>query len=426
MLLSVEIILLAIALGLLIPCAFLGLECLAALLSERAQRSTLKTDLADLGNSAAPDVKTAVLVPAHNEAASIEKTLETLLPQVAAPESIVVIADNCTDDTAAIARQYGVTVIERQDSQRWGKGYALDYGLQHLEANPPEVVILVDADCSVAQGTIDRIARLAKFSDRPIQATYLMEQPANPGSKEIISTLAVTVKNLVRPYGLLKLGFPCLLTGSGMAFPWQVIRLVSLANSKATDDIQLGIDLALAGHPPLYCPQGQVMGRLMGQASAKRQRSRWEHVHLETLLTQTPRLIRAAIAQRRYELLALTLELCIPPLSLLVVLWLAATGSALLTTFLGASWLPLLILGAAGLIIAASILGAWAKFSRAEIPATALLAMPFYLLWKIPLYFAFLIRPQTMWRKTERDPEPDKAQTDERAIVDTGSHYSKS
>jgi len=47
--------------------------------------------------------------------------------------------------------------------------------------------------------------------------------------------------------------------------------------------------------------------------------------------------------------------------------------------------------------------GAWAKFSRAEIPGTALLAMPFYLLWKVPLYFAFLLRPQTRWLKTERD-----------------------
>jgi cellulose synthase/poly-beta-1,6-N-acetylglucosamine synthase-like glycosyltransferase len=422
MILSVEIILLAIAFGLLIPCAFLGLECLAALLPDRAQCSTLGTDLADSDNSAASPVKVAVLVPAHNEASSIGKTLETLLPQVAALGSIIVIADNCTDDTAAIARKYGVTVLERQDLERWGKGYALDYGLRHLEANPPEAVILVDADCSVAEGTIERIARLAIFSNRPVQATYLMKQPANPSSKDVISTLAVRVKNLVRPYGLLQLGFPCLLTGSGMAFPWQVIRLVSLANSKATDDIQLGIDLALAGYPPLYCPQGRVMGRLMGQEYAKRQRSRWEHVHLETLFTQTPRLIKAALAQRRYELLALTLELIIPPLSLLVMLWLAATASALLATFIGTSWIPLLILGVSGLLIAASILGAWAKFSRTEIPATALLAMPFYLLWKIPLYFAFLVRPQTTWRRTERD----KAQTNERAIVNTGSNYSKS
>jgi cellulose synthase/poly-beta-1,6-N-acetylglucosamine synthase-like glycosyltransferase len=393
MILSIEVILLIAALGLLIPSAFLFLECCAALWGDRPL---------DDPNLPLPE-RTVILVPAHNEATGIKTTLDTLLPQVSAPENIIVIADNCSDDTAAIAKQTGVTVLERQNTQLRGKGYALDYGLQYLAKNPPEIVVSVDGDCSVRENTIDAIARLAKAANRPVQATYLMEQPSNPSSKDIVSALAVRVKNLVRPYGLAQLGLPSLLTGSGMAFPWQVLQKVSLANSKTTDDMQLSVDLTLAGHPPLYCPQGKVTGRLMEQKAATSQRSRWEHGHIEMLLVESPRLLKAAIAQRRFQLIALALEIFIPPLSLLVMLWLAATSTAFLATFIGVPSLPLLILGMAGLCIFVSIIGTWAKFSRAEIPGTALLAMPFYLLWKVPLYLAFLFRPQTRWLKTERD-----------------------
>lgn len=253
-----------------------------------------------------------MLVPAHNEAAEIANTLASLLPQIGTQDEIVVIADNCTDETAAIARSFGVTVLERHNDQQRGKGYALDYGLQFLDNNPPEVVVTVDADCQVAQDTVNRIAWLAHAVQRPVQATYLMEQPANPGSKDIVSALAVLVKNLARPYGLSRLGFPCLLTGSGMAFPWLVIRQVSLANSKTVDDMQLSIDLAIAGYPAQYCQEGQVTGRLMKQEFAQSQRSRWEHGHLETLLTQCPRLFVAALKQKRFALFALALELSVP------------------------------------------------------------------------------------------------------------------
>lgn len=131
MILSVEIILILAALGLLIPCAFLFLECSAALGGE----SLLKKPSPPDAKMVVSD-RTVILVPAHNESVGIKTTLETLLPQINSPENIIVIADNCIDDTAAIARQYGVTVLERQDTQRRGKGYALDYSLQFFSSQP--------------------------------------------------------------------------------------------------------------------------------------------------------------------------------------------------------------------------------------------------------------------------------------------------
>jgi len=83
---------------------------------------------------------------------------------------------------------------------------------------------------------------------------YDMEQPPNPTPKDSISALAFLVKNLVRPSGLKQLGFPSLLTGIGMAFPWSIIRSVSLASDNIVEDMQMSLDLAIAGHPTVFCP----------------------------------------------------------------------------------------------------------------------------------------------------------------------------
>ena len=351
--------------------------------------------------------RVTILVPAHNEATVIGQTLTTLLPQLNSQDSIVVVADNCTDRTAIIAREFGVTVIERQDPDRIGKGYALDYGLRFLEENPPSVVVIVDADCIVHEGTIERLTQMALTSGRPVQATYLQSPPTNSNPKNTISALAILVKNLVRQKGLARMGLPCLLYGTGMAFPWSVIRTAPLASGNLVEDMQLGIDLALAGYPPIFCSEAKVTGILPQQEQAvKTQRTRWEHGHLQTLFAQVPRLIKASIHQKRFELFTLALELSVPPLSLLVMLWGVAMGAALIVGILGGAWNPALILAIAGLLIFISILGAWAKFGRANISGLVLLTIPFYILWKIPLYFAFLVKPQTKWIRTKRDIFP--------------------
>ena len=394
MFLFVGIVLFVIALGLLVPISVLFVECSVALLPSRSETEAVKE----------PRPKVTILVPAHDEALGIGATLETLLPQLTEKDRIVVVADNCSDETAAISRRFGVTVIERQDTELLGKGYALDYGLRFIEKEPPDVVVVVDADCIVHQGTIEQIACLAVAVARPVQVTYLMEQPTNPGPKDAVSALAFMVKNLVRPSGLARLNLPCLLTGTGMAFPWSVLQNVTLASSNIVEDMQLALDLAISGSAPIFCQSGRVIGRLPAQTqAAKSQRTRWEHGHLQTLLTQVPKLFQASIRQKRFDLLALALDLCIPPLSVLVMIWVAVTGSAVFAATLGASWVPTIILVLEGLLIFISIVGAWAKFGRADLPMLTLLAVPFYVLWKIPLYFSFLLRRQTKWVRTERD-----------------------
>ncbi|MEO0408000.1 MAG: glycosyltransferase, partial [Cyanobacteria bacterium P01_A01_bin.135] len=334
-----------------IPIGTVFLECAAALLPPRSSRQR-----------ALPE-RATVLIPAHNEAAVISQTLTSVMAHRPDRAEVCVVADNCSDETVAIAQQFGVTVIERHNQAQRGKGYALDYGLSHLADNPPEVVVMVDADCSVEAETMSLTMSQAHASQRPVQALYLMEMPPEPSAADSISALAFLVKNWVRPAGLDRLGLPCLLTGTGMAFPWSVIRSAPLASGNIVEDMQLGLDLAIAGYPPQFCAAARLTGRLPSDKdAAKEQRTRWEHGQLSTLLTQVPRLLKQAALQRRVDLLALALEMAVPPLSLLVLLWLSLFALAWGAAFIGLSHGPEIIFSIEGSLMAIAIVAAWAKF----------------------------------------------------------------
>ena len=116
----------------------------------------------------------AVLVPAHNEALVIEDTIARLFPQLSSTDRILVVADNCSDNTALLAEAAGAEVIHRNDRQLRGKGHALDCGIRHLAADPPDAVIIVDADCTVGPGCLREIAELCISRQRPVQARYEM------------------------------------------------------------------------------------------------------------------------------------------------------------------------------------------------------------------------------------------------------------
>jgi cellulose synthase/poly-beta-1,6-N-acetylglucosamine synthase-like glycosyltransferase len=350
--------------------------------------------------------RTTVLIPAHNEEGEIAKTIESLRDNLQSSDRLIVIADNCSDRTAAAARQAGAFVLERTDAVLKGKGYALDYGLQFLAQDPPEIVVFIDADCTVSPGSIGVLAQKAWRLQRPVQSTYLMEQPTDATLRDQISAFALTLKNLVRPLGMKALGWPCLLTGSGMALPWALLAPISLAGNRNADDMQLTVDLALEGASPVYEPRSQVMGRLMQSEDAYSQRTRWEHGHLRMILTQVPRLLKAMAIQRRLDLLILACDMAIPPLSLFILLWVGLVFLNLGALSLGVSTpLNFTLSVLAGLPIILGVGTAWHRFGRNLLPSQNWKEIPKYLLWKAPIYLNFMTRPQTRWLKTERDTE---------------------
>lgn len=348
--------------------------------------------------------RTVVLMPAHNEAKVIEDNVRLALAALPAGSSLLVIADNCTDDTAEIARHAGATVTERTDPDRRGKGYALAHGMAHLAADPPDCVIVLDADARPVGDVIDRLAATAVALQRPVQATFLIEPDPSSGPITRVSNFAHMLKNRVRQSGVSGLSGSCFLCGSGMAFPWSIISRVSLANGEIVEDLVLGVRLVLDRTYPLFLRDALVVSPpAPGDAEAVGQRRRWEHGFIIAAFRFVPVLLREAVRSRRIEPLWMALHLLVPPFVMLlaIALTLSALVAVLAWAGLAPVWLAASLLGvvcAAGLLILAS----WWRHGRDYLRASDILALPRYILAKAGIWSRLVGAREATWERTGR------------------------
>ena len=386
-------LLLLAACALLVPALVLAVEVAAAALPPRRQPAA----------PAGARPRVDVLVPAHDEAERIAATVGALARQLAPGDRVIVIADNCRDETAARALRAGACVVERRDPDRIGKGYALAAAVEFARSNPPDVALVVDADSRPGESLVATLAALAHASGRPAQASYTLEPPRDAWLGAQLSAFAFRLRNQIRPRGLARLGLPCPLLGSGMAIPWPRLRAATLAHGRTAEDLALAAELALAGAPALFCEAASVVGRLPERAQdAAAQRRRWEHGHLAVALEKAPALVRAAIARRDPALAALALDLCVPPLSLWALLWLASAIPAAALLALGAGAAPAALLALSAALAAGAVALAWRRFAGGLLPPAAWREAPRYWLAKLPSHFAFLRRRDDRWRASER------------------------
>lgn len=392
---------LAIFAGLLcIPVFVLLLEVIAALPVPREK----PFETTDVGSDEQRKKCAAILVPAHNESTGILPTIEDIKPQLSKTDRLVVVADNCSDDTATVAAAAGAEVIERADPEKIGKGYALDWGLRHLKKNPPDFVVFIDADCRIQSDMIGRLKDVCGKLQRPVQATFLMTTAKDSPIDHRVAEFAWTVKNWVRPLGLRFLNCPIQLMGTGMIFPWDVIGSVSTASGNLVEDLKLGLDLAAIGKAPQFYPF--VIGASYFPTTAKAaysQRQRWEHGHIGMIVKTAPRMFVMALKHFNVDLLVLILDLIVPPLSLLAILILGSFILSVAAALVGVppeaaiiSTANLLAFGLAGFL-------AWLKFGRRILPVRSVLSIFSYVCAKFGLYGQILSgKTVAKWVRTDR------------------------
>ena len=377
----------------LIPILTFSLQCFLSLLP-RAKSEVQQDKLPRL----------AVLVPSHNEEAIVSGILQDLKSQAKSGDRIIVIADNCEDSTADVARSEGAEVFERTDLKDRGKAYALRFALERLEADPPEVVIVVDADCRISSDCLAQISYLAKKFDRPVQGSYIFGDQNDSAVSNLASSFTLWFKNHIRPLGSLRAGMPCQLTGSGMAFPWHVIRKVNVANNSLAEDTTLGLELAYLGYPPLFCPEARIDGHVPKEwGTLVQQRRRWEQGYLESIFTNAPKMAWRAITQFKPGLLWAAFDLCIAPLALLGIIWGILAVMGLILALAGGSPLPLLLSAVAAVAMGLSLVLGWLFHCRDKVPAKAIVAIPWFLVRKVGIYASLLFKREKVWLRTERD-----------------------
>lgn len=345
----------------------------------------------------------AVVVPAHNESVGIIPTLQDIASQLREDDRLIVVADNCSDDTAAVSVVHGAQVLPRNEPDRRGKGYAMAWAIAHLKEDPPEFVLFVDADCRLEQDFLTKTLNYCARTGGPVQALYLMTSAEGFQVNQRVAEFVWRLKNWVRPLGLNHFGRPVQLMGTGMMFPWEVIKSAPLASGHIVEDLKLGLDLGLAGTPARFLPTVRVTSEFATtERGAESQRQRWIEGHLAMIASYVPRLLVSSIAKRNFDALVLALDLLVLPLSLLVAIagCVAVLGCAY--ALLAGALLPAALAVLNFCVLGGALMLAWFKFGRDILPISQIPFVMGQILQRFRLLRRLVRRGPSEWVRTDR------------------------
>jgi cellulose synthase/poly-beta-1,6-N-acetylglucosamine synthase-like glycosyltransferase len=391
MIIALEVLLTALAVPAVLACAYLLVMTLLSgnlRVPPRSSR-TLRFD---------------VIVPAHNEIAVIERTIRSLraIDWPADRFRVVVVADNCTDNTAAAARAAGAKVMTRHDSVRRGKGYALEFAFAaSRQERWASAVVVIDADAEVSKNLLEAFACRIERGAHAVQVHYGVLNPHASWRTRLIA-IAKGSFHIVRSRARERFGVSCGVRGNGWCVTHHLLERVPYQCFSLTEDLEYGIEIGLAGWRVQYADEAHSNADMVSQETlARSQRQRWEAGRFQLVRTRTLPLLKAALARRSAVCLDLGLDLLVLPLS-----YVALNAIALLTlaAFAAHSFPQLhafVWIGAACMAtLVIYVLRGWQLSGVGAQGLLDLARAPSFLIWKILL----MLRPRRAgWVRTDRE-----------------------
>lgn len=346
-----------------------------------------------------------ILIPAHNEEKTLTQTLRSV-SYLNYPKNfikVVVVADNCSDGTANIARQLGVTCIERKDQNEVGKGYALKWGIQHLANDKYDVLVIIDADTQMDHEFLIWMNNEFLSGARMAQG---FNHIANPQQTSLTRLMEVTsyLKNLFYYAGKSKIGLSSALMGTGMAFHREIIQHYGWnAFSVGEDWEQTGL-LALEGIPVIFAEKAKTYAEeAVSFRQGYSQRMRWAGGKFQVAWRYGPKLILEGIQKRSMLTVDVGLMIVAPNYSLLanLTILLICCGFFLPDKEIK----PYFQIMAAGLLAAQIfyfLLGLLMMRPNKQTVFSIAMA-PLFLFWKLYIDIASLFKVKKMkWVRTRR------------------------
>ena len=383
--------LVALALPAMFSCAYLGLL------------TVLSWKLPLFGPSSR-QVSFDVIVPAHNEEAGIVRTVSSLLAMDWPRDNfrVVVVADNCIDATASVARRAGAFVLERHDLTLRGKGYALAYAFTwSVNDGFADAVVVVDADAVVSPNLLEAFAVRNRGGAQAIQAQYGVLNPWTSWRTQLLA-IAKGAFHGVRSRARERLGVSCGVRGNGWCVTHALLREVPYNYYSLTEDVEYGIALGRAGCRVEYADEAHADADMASsEKTARTQRQRWGQGRVQLVRSSTVPLLLAALRNQSLVCLDLACDLIVPPLSYLtanVILLGAAAGIMSVWVPTAMVWVWLAVACAAVLVL--HVLRGWQLSGIGLRGLLALAHVPGFILWRIWL---LLGRKTGKWVRTERE-----------------------
>jgi cellulose synthase/poly-beta-1,6-N-acetylglucosamine synthase-like glycosyltransferase len=311
----------------------------------------------------------------------------------------IVVADNCWDDTAGIARAAGVDVIERRNHANVGKGHALAHGLA-AAGDDYDAVLFMDADCTLEPHTLRSLDARLCAGDRAIQAYYTMSSPG--GSATVpLRELALTLVHRLRPRAKERVGASAGVKGSGMCFSRETVDRVGWAAHGLAEDVEQHNALLRAGIRVAFADDVTVTGHAPATLSASaQQHRRWEAGRASAARRDALPLLARGIRTRSVPMIDAAIEMLVPPISLVAAMLVVSVAAAL-----AIRTMPAALVGVGGLTVLSAYVCAGVALSR--IPAhdviRAAVAAPAYVAWKVMVYARALFAGPERWEPTRRE-----------------------
>ncbi len=348
-----------------------------------------------------------VIVPAHDEARGIGATISSLAALDYPRElfRILVVADNCSDSTAEVARRAGVTVLVRTDARRRGKGYALALAFdQLLSDSSADAFVVVDAD------TLASANLLCVFSDHldagaeAVQADYTIRN-ARASWRTSLLAVAFAASHRLRSLARERLRVSCCLRGNGMCFSARLLAAVPYDAVSIVEDLEYTIRLGFAGVRVAYAAGAQVFSDMpTTERHSRSQRRRWEAGRAQMARIHAGKLLLLGLAKRSRVPLDLGADLLVPPLASLAL----ATGAGLLLSVLASCHAGHVTLGAVPWV--ASVVGLTMYVLRGwQLSGTGVHGLmrlglaPLYVAWKVALRLRPSAAASGEWVRTTRE-----------------------
>lgn len=353
--------------------------------------------------------KFVIVIPAHNEEKVIAKTLYSLFGLVYPKNlyQLVVVADNCTDNTARIARKLGAKVLERTHKYKRGKGFALRWAFDQIldwEENY-EGIIVLDSDSLISGNYLEVMNYYLEKGSKVIQSSDLVLPQPGVWSSESIR-IGFLLYNYVKPMGRKLLGFDMGLRGNGMCFSPEVLRKHPWQAWSLTEDVEYGLSLLLEGYNIDFAPEATLWAQMPVKAkNAESQRTRWEMGRYPIIKKYVPKLVKSFFKKRSFRFLDTFVDLITPPLVNLLLLVLVMIGLNLVLWLGGfipvtftLIWLSIALMGILHLFVGLFAAGADKQMYK------SIFYIPVYVFWKMKIYFTTWLKGQErQWIRTTRD-----------------------
>jgi cellulose synthase/poly-beta-1,6-N-acetylglucosamine synthase-like glycosyltransferase len=369
-----------------------------------------------------PRSRILVAIPAHNEATGIANTVQSCRAAHYPADlfEVLVIADNCSDETAILAREAGARVLERHDLTKKSKGFAIEYLINSLmesgEFDRLDALVIIDADTTIDADLLGYFDNGLRRGRDWIQCYYSVAN-ADQSMRTRLMTYAFGLYNGVLLQGLDALGLSAGFKGNGMCFsvrglkrrPWKAHGLV--------EDMEYSWTLRHAGERIHFEPRARVYGAMLrtGGAAAAHQRRRWEFGRRQIQRQFLGRFLHAQGLSWPERLVSI-LELSLPPMAWLIlgyVMLMVLNASAFLSPV--ALRLPLLAAAfyvfscLSSLSLAAYGLSPFLSMGLPWRYGLSLAMVPVYVIWKIVVSLA---GPPDQWIRTAREPQSETTAVD--------------